>query len=133
MLRRSHRVDNGQWAEAKVRRLLEQQGWRCEACRWQCRYGELDLVLSKGEGSQRCLLVVEVKSRRRRGLDGWGAASVTRAKRQKLAKAMACWQAEQPWQAACFVRVVVALVPLPPCQDDVTWIAIDELPDQCRD
>ena len=55
----------GCWGEERVLSLLRRRGWQLVRQRWSCRYGELDLVLEK----QQRLLVVEVKSRRSRGLD----------------------------------------------------------------
>ena len=78
--------------EHKVLLLLRARGWTCLAERWRCRFGELDLVMAKQTGVEGRLLVVEVKSRQRCGLDGWGVAACNAAKLQRLARAMACWQ-----------------------------------------
>ena len=48
----------GAWAEQRVTDLLQGRGW-CQLERnWACRWGELDLVMTKGDR----LLVVEVKA-----------------------------------------------------------------------
>ncbi len=59
------------------------------------------------------LLVVEVKGRRAGSRDGQGRAALRQAKRQRLARAWACWLAAHPAQATLPVELVAALVPLP--------------------
>ena len=108
----------GDWAEQRVLRLLQQRGWRLLSRQWACRWGELDLVLAKPGR----LLLVEVKGRRRRGLDGWGVASLRRGKRQRLERAWSCWLEDHAEWAACPVELVYALVPLPPAAAAVRWI-----------
>ena len=58
----------GAEAEAQVAVLLCRRQWRLLDCNWCCRWGELDLVLAKPQR----LLLVEVKARRRWGLDHGG-------------------------------------------------------------
>jgi hypothetical protein len=57
----------GGWAEQRALRLLQARGWILVARNWSCRWGELDLLMAKGDR----LLVVEVKGRARAGLDQW--------------------------------------------------------------
>ena len=116
--------DPGRWAEHKVLLLLKARGWTCLAERWRCRYGELDLVMAKQNGVEGRLLVVEVKSRRRCGLDGWGAAACHASKLQRLARAMDCWRMANSWSAQWSLELVVALVPLPPNRKPVRWIRV---------
>ena len=116
--------DPGRWAEHKVLLLLRARGWTCLAERWRCRFGELDVVMAKQTGVEGRLLVVEVKSRRRCGLDGWGVAACNAAKLQRLARAMACWQMANPWSATWSMELVVAVVPLPPIRKPVRWIRV---------
>jgi len=111
----------GDWAEQRVLRLLQQRGWRMLSHQWACRWGELDLVVEKGGR----LLVVEVKGRRRCGPDGWGLASLRRGKRQRLERAWACWLEGNPAWAECSVEMVYALVPLAPAAGAVRWIRPD--------
>lgn len=108
----------GSWAEQRALRLLQQAGWCLLARQWRCRWGEIDLLLHKPQR----LLLVEVKSRRRSGRDGWGQASFDRAKRRRLAQAYACWLARHPQHQWCSVELVLALVPLPPAKASVRWI-----------
>ena len=116
--------DPGRWAEHKVLLLLRARGWTCLAERWRCRFGELDLVMAKQTGVEGRLLVVEVKSRRRCGLDGWGVAACNAGKLQRLARAMACWQMANSWSASWSMELVVAVVPLPPIRKPVRWIRV---------
>lgn len=116
--------DPGRWAEHKVLLLLKARGWTCLAERWRCRYGELDLVMAKQNGVESRLLVVEVKSRRRCGLDAWGAAACNAGKLQRLARAMDCWRMANSWSAQWSLELVVALVALPPNRKPVRWIRV---------
>jgi putative endonuclease len=111
----------GDWAEQRVLRILQQQAWRLLARQWSCRWGELDLVLVKDAR----LLLVEVKGRRRCGLDGWGVGAVRRGKRQRLERAWACWLEVHPGWAEHSVELVFALVPLAPAGGPVRWIRPD--------
>ena len=100
--------DPGRWAEHKVLLLLKARGWTCLAeQRWRCRFGELDLVMAQQNGLKSRLLVVEVKSRRRCGRDGWGVAVCNAGKLQRLARAMACWRMADPWTATWSMELVV--------------------------
>jgi putative endonuclease len=108
----------GNWAEQRAARLLQAAGWRLLARQWQCRWGEIDLLLHK----PRRLLLVEVKSRRRRGADGWGVASFGAAKRARLRATYSCWLAAHPRFQGCSVELVLALVPQPPARAPVRWI-----------
>ena len=110
----------GAWAEQRVTDLLQRRGW-CQLERnWACRWGELDLVMTKGDR----LLVVEVKGRRSTRL---ALAAVDRGKRRRLARAIDCWRAQHPDHAGTLLEVVVAVVPLPPATGGVHWTALEEL------
>lgn len=111
----------GDWAEQRVARLLQDRGWRLLSRQWACRWGELDLVMAKPAR----VLLVEVKGRRRCGPDGWGLGSVRRGKRQRLERAWHCWLESHPAWADSAVELVVALVPLPPAAGSVRWIRPD--------
>lgn len=108
----------GDWAEQRVLRLLQQRGWQLLARNWRCRWGELDLVLAKPGR----LLLVEVKGRRCQGPDGWGVAALRPAKRQRMERAWHCWLAAHPRWAAWPVELAYALVPLPPARGAVRWL-----------
>lgn len=111
----------GDWAEQRALRLLRHRGWRLLDRQWRCRWGELDLVLRKGQR----LLLVEVKARRPGACDGGGVAALGAEKRQRLARSWACWLAAHPdWQRSP-VEMVAALVPLPPARLPVRWIRLE--------
>ena len=73
------------------------------------------------------LLAVEVKARQQKGLDGWGLKAFSRTKRQRLKRALVCWQMQHPWSWQVGFEVVLALVPLPPASCAVRWIRVAEL------
>jgi len=123
---RGRKLD-GRWAEQRALRLLRGQGWRCVAQRWRCRYGEIDLLMVKGRSCRMRLLAVEVKARRRLGPDAGGLAAFHHRKRLRLARALACWQADHPWMATAGLEVVLALVPLAPSTRPVRWVMVERL------
>lgn len=112
----------GAWAEQRVLRLLRLRGWDLLERNWRCRWGELDLIVHKPGR----LLLVEVKGRRRGGLDGGGTAALRRQKRQRLARAWDCWLAAHPRWERTPVELVAALVPLPPSPGPVRWIRLGD-------
>ena len=111
---------NGRGAEQRALRLLEARGWTLVSRNWRCRWGELDLVLSKPGR----LLLVEVKGRGPGHRDGAGVAALHGGKRQRLERAWACWQAEHPHLAHQPMEVVAALVALPPRRAPVRWLPL---------
>ncbi len=112
----------GGWAEQRALRLLRQRGWTLLERNWHCRWGEIDLLLSKPER----LLLVEVKGRRRQGPDGWGLGALDRRKRLRLRRSWLLWLASHPeWQTSS-LELVVALVPLPPSNRPVRWLRLPE-------
>lgn len=111
----------GDWAEHHALTLLEQRGWRLLDRQWRCRWGELDLVLRKGER----LLLVEVKARRAGSLDGGGRLAMGPAKRQRLERSWDCWLAAHGEWRRSPVEMVAALVPLPPGEQPVRWIRLE--------
>ena len=123
----SAKRDPGLWAERRALALLNSRGWQCLDARWTCRYGEIDLMMIKTDRSAPRLLMVEVKARARCGLDGWGVKAFAASKRRRLARTLACWQAQHPWTERGHLEVVLALVPLPPSIRPVRWIRVPEL------
>lgn len=114
---------SGRWAEQRVLRLLQQQGWELASRNWHCRWGELDLVMCK----PRRLLVVEVKGRSACGSDGWGVAALRFGKRRRLASSCLCWLADHPQHQLHELELVAALVSLPPMRKPVRWIRLNAL------
>lgn len=72
----------GAESEAFACRYLEQQGLRLVERNYQCRVGELDLIMRDRD----CLVFVEVRSRKRSHF-GSAAESVTVPKQQRLLRA----------------------------------------------
>ena len=77
----SSRVRYDQIAERKALKFLEKQGLHLLASNYNCRYGELDLVMCDEEH----LVVVELRYRRQTGFMK-PAESITRAKRDRIAR-----------------------------------------------
>tara|TARA_B100001939_G_C16435656_1_gene402616 strand:+ start:56 stop:415 length:360 start_codon:yes stop_codon:yes gene_type:complete len=105
---------SGAQAEALVAKLLCRHHWRLVDCNWRCRWGELDLLLAKPGR----LLLVEVKSRQRWGLDQGGLLACGPRKRRRLARALRCWLAEHRSYANHSIEVHLALVN---AQAQVRW------------
>ena len=45
---RTNQQRQGGWAEQRALRLLRSSGWSLVARNWSCRWGELDLLVAKG-------------------------------------------------------------------------------------
>lgn len=127
-----HSQLQGAQAEHYAKEILLRHGWRLLEQNWSCRYGEIDLLLLKQSFLNNRILVVEVKARRRSGLDGWGLAAFHQAKRRRLARSVSCWQSANPWSETCYFEVVLALVALPVHRHCVRWIRIDGLDHMSR-
>ena len=123
----SAKRDPGLWAERRALALLNSRGWQCLDARWTCRYGEIDLMMIKTDRPAPRLLMVEVKARAHYGFDGWGVKAFAASKRRRLARTLACLQAQYPWTERGHLEVVLALVPLPPSDRPVRWIRVPEL------
>lgn len=78
----------GREGEAKAAEYLRKKRYEVIGANYRCRFGELDLIVKKGD----LVIFVEVKLRKN---DRFGAASdaVTPAKREKLRKAALSWLA----------------------------------------
>ncbi len=74
-------LESGEIAERKALKFLEKQGLHLLASNYNCRYGELDLVMCDEEH----LVVVEIRYRRQTGFMK-PAESITRAKRDRIAR-----------------------------------------------
>ncbi len=128
----SHSQVQGAQAELYVKKVLLRDGWRLLEHNWSCRYGEIDLLFTKQSFQASRILVVEVKARRRSGLDGWGVAAFHQAMRRRLARTVNCWRAANAWSEACCFEVVLALVALPVKRHDLRWIPVDVLDGMSR-
>ena len=99
----------GDRGEALVAAWLRQQGWEIVAQQWHCRWGELDLV-AQHPNPEIGIAFVEVKTRRRPGLDQGGKLAITAQKQQKLWRAAQQFLMEQAEYASLPCRFDVALV-----------------------
>ena len=127
MLLNAHQVgrtiESSRWAEQKALELLHTKDWCLISRNWRCRWGELDLVLHKGDQ----LLVVEVKGRSSGHQDRNGLDAFHQRKRRRLACAIDCWRAAHPGFQGKFLRVVLALVPLMRSNRPVIWLDVERL------
>lgn len=92
------RARAGRAAELAAEQWLRRQGLSTVARNYRCRLGEIDLVMSEGAH----LVFVEVRLRNRSDYGG-AAASVTRAKQQRLVRTAGVFLSAHPrWrQASC--------------------------------
>ena len=81
----------GAWGEEQAAAYLRRRGYRIEAARYRCRYGEIDLVASRG----RFLAFVEVKLRKNADL-AQAREFVTPAKQRKVRTAALHYLMEHP-------------------------------------
>ena len=99
----------GDRGETFVAEWLQQQGWAIVAQQWHCRWGELDLVACHPIADVG-IAFVEVKTRRRPGLDRGGRLAITPQKQQKLWRAAQQFLLEHAEYATLPCRFDVALV-----------------------
>ena len=113
------RQQSGQTAERHAREHLEQHGLRLVKQNWQCRRGELDLIMLDGN----CLVFIEVRYRQHKA---WGGAleSVDGRKRAKLILAAQQFlQSEVRWSKSACRFDVIAIEPSAMGQPPkLTWL-----------
>lgn len=95
--------NRGKSAEDAAAEYLQARGLKLAARNYHCRFGEIDLVMRDGD----TLVFVEVRSRRSSAFGG-AAASITSAKREKL--------------AAAARHYLSGRSPVPPCRFDAVLI-----------
>ena len=96
----------GARAEDAVAARLAAGGWPIEARNWRCRFGEIDLVARDGD----CLVVVEVRARRRGAGDGAAEASVAGRKAQRLIRLGTAYVQQVGWEGAWRIDVAAVTV-----------------------
>jgi putative endonuclease len=80
----------GQSGESIALAYLEERGFRLIERNWNCRLGEIDLIVER-DGETR---FIEVKLRRTMEY-GYPEASITRTKLRHLSRAIECWMKAQ--------------------------------------
>lgn len=95
----------GAYGEQTVANWYSERGYEVIARNWRCRFGELDLILSKG----REVVICEVKTRTSNRF-GTPFEAVGRTKQQRLRKLAAIWLREAAPFRPASVRFDVAAV-----------------------
>ena len=95
---------------------LEKAGLALLERNFNCRYGEIDLVMNE----QNVVVFVEVRYRRSRGFGG-GIDSVDAGKRAKLVRAAGAFLADHPRLAACACRFDVLAIGHAPDASAIDW------------
>ena len=83
----------GRWGEAAAAEYLKKKGYTLIAANWQCRFGEVDLIMRRG----RYLVFVEVKLRRSAGF-AQAREFVDSHKQQRLRTAAQLYLSQNPTQ-----------------------------------
>ena len=81
----------GQWAEQQALLLLQQHGYRHIQSNYHSRFGEIDLIVHKGEE----LVFVEVKARSKTRF-GQAVETISQSKQHKIAKTALIFLQEHP-------------------------------------
>ena len=114
----SERGQKGAAAELQAVRYLKAQGLRLLDSNWQCRFGEIDLVMQEAD----TLVFVEVRLRQSQAFGG-AAASVDARKRSKLLASAEHYLQQHPLQQKRPCRFdVVALEGCAPGEFTLNWI-----------
>ncbi len=105
--------DRGRLAEALVADYLQARGLRLIERNYNCRLGEIDLILADGP----TLVFAEVRLRRNRDYGG-AAASITAAKRQRILKAARHYLSGRPERPCRFDVILLDALDA----DRIEWI-----------
>ena len=98
----------GEYGERLAARYLTDVGMVVLDRNWRCEIGEIDLVARQGD----CLVVCEVKTRRRLDFGG-PAAAVTPVKAARLRRLAGCWVESHPDTGTRDLRIDVVAVMRP--------------------
>lgn len=112
--------ETGQTGEHIARGYLESKGYRWLVSNWQCKAGELDLIMY--DPVDDCRVIVEVRLRQRTTF-GEGDETVAYQKQKKLLRTAAWYQqTERYWNNLRFDVVSIELSP-PDAVPTITHIA----------
>ncbi len=133
----SQKIDRGILGEELVVKWLTQQDWQIFHRRWQCRWGELDIIamttspFKDNLGQKFPLLVfVEVKTRSQGNWDEDGLLAVTESKQAKLWQTAEIFLSDRPELANYSCRFDVALVKCNYTQKDYTQLRTTSLEEE---
>jgi putative endonuclease len=107
----------GQSGESIALAYLEERGFRLIERNWNCRLGEIDLIVERG-GETR---FIEVKLRRTMEY-GYPEASITRTKLRHLSRAIECWMKVQANPPICYQADAIAIFAPLGMEPAITWI-----------
>jgi putative endonuclease len=99
--RQSPKQAQGRLAEDRALLFLQEQGLRLVQANFQCKLGEIDLILQDGP----VLVFVEVRERAR-GSHGGAAASITRTKVKRIVRAAQYYLLRYPRVPPCRIDVI---------------------------
>ena len=110
--------DIGTLGEDLVTQWLESTGWLILHRRWNCRWGEIDIIAQREDNSGTMILVfVEVKTRSQGSWDAGGRMAIALPKQAKISRTAAMFLATFPEKADYPSRFDVAIVC---CQRKIT-------------
>ena len=103
--------DIGTLGEDLVTQWLESTGWLILHRRWNCRWGEIDIIAQREDNLGTVILIfVEVKTRSTGSWDAGGRMAIALPKQIKLSRTAAMFLATFPEKADYSCRFDVAIV-----------------------
>lgn len=111
------RQEIGRRGEAYAAAFLRVKGFRVIAQNWRCRFGEIDLIVQRGEEVR----FVEVKTRFTERY-GHPEEAVTTAKLGHLRHAVECWLGAHPFSPKKYQIDVLAILVKAGSKPEVHWV-----------